>query len=44
MILSGKVAIITGGDPGIGKSTAELFSRGGAQVCITGRNENKGVI
>jgi NAD(P)-dependent dehydrogenase (short-subunit alcohol dehydrogenase family) len=39
--LTDKVAIITGGNSGIGEATAELFSREGARVCITGRNEER---
>ena len=41
MKLADKVAIITGGNSGIGKATTELFSREGARVCITGRNEKR---
>ena len=41
MRLKGKKAIISGGGSGIGKATALLFSREGATVCITGRDENK---
>ena len=41
MKLTDKVAIITGGNSGIGEATAKLFSREGARVCITGRNETR---
>lgn len=38
MKLSGKVAIVTGGSRGIGRSTAEIFSKEGANVVITAKD------
>ncbi len=35
--LSGKIAIVTGGNSGIGLATAQLFAAEGAQVVVTGR-------
>ena len=37
--LKGKVAIITGGDSGIGRSVAIQFAKEGADICIVCLNE-----
>jgi NAD(P)-dependent dehydrogenase (short-subunit alcohol dehydrogenase family) len=40
--LRNKVALITGGTSGIGRDTAVLFAKNGAQVVMTGRRESEG--
>lgn len=41
MLLNGKTAIVTGGSNGMGKAMAARFAKEGANVTITGRNEER---
>ena len=41
--LDGKVTVVTGGNSGIGESTARLFASEGAKVLLLARREEQGV-
>lgn len=40
--LDGKIGLVTGGTSGIGRDTAVLFAKAGAQVVVAGRREAEG--
>ena len=41
--LDGKVTVVTGGNSGIGESTARLFASEGAKVLLLARREEQGI-
>ena len=42
MRLQGKTALVTGSTSGIGQAIAEAFAREGANIVVTGRDEQRG--
>ena len=40
--LTGKIAVVTGANSGLGKETARAFAKKGAHVIVTARDINKG--
>jgi 3-oxoacyl-[acyl-carrier protein] reductase len=42
MRLAGEIAIVTGSTSGLGKEIARMFAAEGAQVVVTGRNQERG--
>ena len=40
--LDGKVAIVTGGNSGIGEATGKVLARAGARVALLARGQDKG--
>ena len=42
--LTGKTALVTGGNGGIGLGMAEALDQSGADICIWGQNEEKTVL
>ena len=40
--LAGKVAVVTGGNSGIGETTGHIFAREGAKIILMARREEQG--